>query len=373
MHPSFSQNRRRVTIAAACVALLGQALVSSCTSLSEKDPPAQAAPIPVWPAEPDLPRYIYETTLRSPADILTADDAERMRRNLTGDDSAERPAFEKPAAIVAGQGRIYVADIAQRRIAVFDVPRRRFFRFGFRPPAALGQPAGLALDDAMNVYVADAQHRRVFVFDPLGLPIRSIGSADELARPTGVAVSRDGKRIYVVDRAQNESDNHRVLAYDEAGNRLWSIGSRGSDPAQFNIPLQAAVGPDGALHVLDAGNFRVQSFDPEGRFLRSTGRLGSASGAFARPRGIAVDRDGKMFISDAGFNNLQVFDAGGRLLMSIGRASLQDRPGQYALLAGVAADETGRLYVVDQYFNKIEVIRPLSRDEALALRPDAEQ
>ena len=29
--------------------------------------------------------------------------------------------------------------------------------------------------------------------------------------------------------------------------------------------------------------------------------------------------------------------------------------------------------VVDQYFNKVEVIRPLSRDEALALRPDAEQ
>lgn len=348
-------------------------MVSSCSSLSDKDAAAPAPPLQIWPSEPDLPRYIYETALRSPADILTADDAERMRRNLTGDDSAERPAFEKPAAIVAGKGRIYVADIAQRRIAVFDVPRRRFFRFGFRPPAALSQPAGLALDDAMNVYVADAQHRRVFVFDPLGLPIRTIGGSNDLARPTGVAVSRDGKRIYVVDRAQNESDNHRVIAYDETGNRLWSIGSRGSDSAQFNIPLQAAVGPDGALHVLDSGNFRVQTFDADGRFLRSTGKLGSASGAFARPRGIAVDHEGKIFVSDAGFNNLQVFDAEGRMLMSIGRASLQDRPGQYALLAGVAADETGRIYVVDQYFNKVEVIRPLSRDEALALRPDAEQ
>lgn len=358
-----------------CLACLvaGQLLVSSCSSLSDKDTPAKPLPPPVWPSEPDLPRYIYETSLRSPSSVMTADESERMRRSLTGDDSADLPAFEKPGAVVARQGRIYVADTAQRRIAVFDVARRRFFRFGFRPPGALALPSGLALDDSMNVYVADAQLRRVLVYDSLGLHVRTIGSNDDLERPTGVAVSKDGQRVYVVDRARNESENHRIVAYDASGQRLWVIGSRGDGPAQFNIPLQAAVGPDGTLHVLDSGNFRVQAFDADGHFLRSIGKVGSAPGKFSRPRGLAVDHQGKVFVSDAGFNNLQVFDEDGKLLMAIGKASLEDRPGQYALLAGVAVDETGRIYVVDQLFNKIEVIRPLSRAEGLALRPAAEQ
>lgn len=356
-----------------CWLVAGHLLVAGCGSLSDKDELDQPEPPPVWPAEPELPRFIYETSLRSPSAVIAADDAERMRRNLTGDDSADRPAFEKPGALVARRGRIYVADTAQRRVAVFDVARRRFFRFGFRPPASLGLPSGLALDDAMNVYVADAQHRRVFVYDSLGLHVRTVGTPDDLERPTGVAVSADGRRIYVVDRARNDSENHRIVAYDDSGQRLWIVGSRGDGPAQFNIPLQAAVGPDGTLYVLDSGNFRVQAFDADGRFLRSVGKVGSAPGMFSRPRGLAVDYEGKVFVSDAGFNNLQVFDASGRLLMAIGKASLEDRPGQYALLAGVAVDETGRIYLVDQLFKKIEVIRPLSRTEALALRPTAEQ
>lgn len=371
--PAFRIQKRLLwTLAVAC-ALSGQLLVSSCGNLAEKETPTSRSPPPVWPAEPDLPRFIYETALRSPSSVMASDEAERMRRSLTGDDSADRPAFEKPGAVVARQGRIYVADTAQRRIAVFDVARRRFFRFGFRPPAALALPSGLALDDSMNVYVADALLRRVFVYDPLGLHVRTIGGSGDFERPTGVAVSKDGQRIYVVDRAHNDSANHKVVAFDADGQRLWTIGSRGDGPAQFNVPLQATVGPDGTLHVLDSGNFRVQSFDPNGRFLRSIGKVGSAPGKFSRPRGLAVDDEGKVYVSDAGFNNLQVFDEGGRLLLAIGKASLEDGPGQYALLAGVAVDETGRIYLVDQLFNKIEVIRPLAPAEGLALRPAAEQ
>lgn len=351
----------------------GQLLVSSCAGLSGQDASDKPVVPPIWPAEPDMPRFVYEATLRSPSAVMTADDDELMRRTLTGDDSADRPAFEKPGAIVARNGRIYVADTAQRRIAVFDMARRRYFRFGFRPPAALGLPSGLALDDALNVYVADAQHRRVFVYDALGLHIRTVGDPEDLERPTGVAVSGNGRRVYVVDRARNDSDNHRIVAYDAAGQRLWTVGGRGGGASQFNIPLQAAIGPADTLYVLDSGNFRVQAFDADGRFLRSIGRVGSAPGSFSRPRGLAVDRDGNVFVSDAGFNNLQVFDQSGRLLIAIGKASLEDRPGQYALLAGVAVDETGRIYLVDQLFNKVEIIRPLSRTEALALRPTAEQ
>ncbi len=112
--PAFRIRRRLLSKLGVACALTGQLLVSSCSNLAESEMPTSRSPPPVWPAEPDLPRFIYETTLRSPSGVMASGEAERMRRSLTGDDSADRPAFEKPGAVVARQGRIYVADTAQR-------------------------------------------------------------------------------------------------------------------------------------------------------------------------------------------------------------------------------------------------------------------
>ena len=76
---------------------------------------------------------------------------------------------------MARKGRIYVADTKSASIVVFDVPRRKIFRFGQREPNLLLKPVGLALDDQRNVYVADVQRRQVLVFDSLGLFKRVIG------------------------------------------------------------------------------------------------------------------------------------------------------------------------------------------------------
>ena len=89
--------------------------------------------------------------------------------------------------------------------------------------------------------------------------------------------------------------------------------------ANFNLPSDAVVAPDGAtLWVLDAGNFRVQAFDREGRFVRAFGSVGHNVGQFARPRGLAVDRDGLVYVSDAAFCNVQVFQGDGTMLLAIG-------------------------------------------------------
>jgi DNA-binding beta-propeller fold protein YncE len=273
----------------------------------------------------------------------------------------------KPIAVAAREGRIYVADTAQRRVVVFDVPRRRVFALGLRAPGTLAKPAALAIDGRRLLYVADSSLRKVLVYDALGLYQRTIGDPQALRRPTGVAVTAAGDRVYVVDRADNDSDQHRVLAYDADGRMLAEIGRRGSGPGEFNIPVQAAVAPDGTLWVLDAGNFRVQAFNTEGRFLRAFGQVGNALGQFSRPRGLACDADGNVYVSDAGFGNVQVFNSQGRLLITLGRAGRFDRPGRYGLVHGVGVDETGRVYIVDQYFNKVEVLRRLGEAEARAL------
>lgn len=320
---------------------------------------------PVWPLAPEQPRYAYETVLRTAGDISDeVDSAELRLRELSGLMNAlKRPLLNKPAAVAARNGSIYVTDGVTRTVVVFDVPRRKTYRFGMRSPGTLEQPAGIALDADMNVYVADSRQRKVFVYDRLGLFLRSIGESGDMERPTGVAVSQDGERIYAVDRASNESRNHRVVVFDRSGKKIKVIGRRGSEPGQFNVPLQGVVAGDGTLYVLDAGNFRVQAFDRDGQFLRAFGSLGVTPGKFARPRGIAVDADGNVYVTDASFNNIQVFNAQGEMLLAVGGGARDSAPGKYGLLSGISVDETGRVYVADQLFNKVEVIRRISDGE----------
>lgn len=341
------------------------ALLAACTTTVERKP--YDGPM-IWPQPPDQPRFAYETMLRSSADIALVSEEASLREQLTGVSAVSgQPVFDKPSAIVAGKGRIFVVDSGSHTIVVFDVPRRRVFRFGIREPGNLSKPAGIALDEEMNVYVADAARRIVLVYDSLGLFQRLVGDPAELERPTGVAVSRDGERIYVIDRSRNESEQHRVVVYDKAGKKLRVIGSRGGEAGQFNVPVQGTVGADGTLYVLDSGNFRVQAFDRDGKFLRSFGGAGKEFGKFARPRGIAVDNEGNIYVSDASFNNFQIYNSNGQLLLAIGQGGKESNPGIYGMLNGIAVDETGRVYVVDQLFNKIEVIRRLSDSEGQQL------
>jgi len=348
-------------------------LLAACSTVEDKKP--FDGPLS-WPQPPDRPRFAYETMLRSQADIALVTDDQKLREKLTGVPAvSDKPVMDKPSSIVARHGTIYVADTGSNTIVVFDIPRRKIFRFGVREPGTLAKPAGLALFEAMikdtkqivAVYVVDSILRKVNVYDPYGLYLYSVGSPDDLERPTGVAVSRDGQRIYVVDRSYNESDQHRVVVYDPKGNKVQVIGTRGSGDGQFNVPLQAAAGPDGTLYVLDSGNFRVQAFDRDGKFLRSFGKPGKEFGNLARPRGIAVDDDGNIYITDASFNNFQIFNPDGQLLLTIGEGSLENNPGRYGMLSGIAVDETGRIFVVDQLYDKVEVIRPLTESEGLQM------
>lgn len=350
--------------------LFGAAAALGAGCATKPAPPA-AGPPPLWPAPPEQPRFVFEATLRNALSVRDDSPDARLRRLLAGEEDS-RASFGKPLAVAAGRGRVYVTDTEGRRVFVFDLPRRRTFSFGLRLEGELKKPAGIALDGAGFVHVIDATARRVVVFDGLGLFQRAIDGSKDWVRPTAIAVSRAGDRVYVVDTGGVGSDSHRVFRYDGEGRALGPIGRRGEAPGDFNLPTDAAVAPDGSLWVLDAGNFRVQAFDPDGCVRHHFGSAGTAVGQFARPRGLAVDRDGLVYVSDASFCNLQVFQPDGAVLLAIGsRAQNRDAPGRYLLPAKLATDETGRVYVVDQALHKVEVLRRLSDEEGLRLQREA--
>jgi DNA-binding beta-propeller fold protein YncE len=315
---------------------------------------------PVYPPPPDDPRFHYERTILSSADVVIDEDEAAFRRLVTGE-ARSGVGMGKPYDVAVHQGRIFVSDTEKRSVLVFDAREHLFFEIGAKRPGELRKPLGIDVDSSGNLYVCDASAKMIQIFDRDGAHIRSIGNVDHFTRPSSVAVSTDKSRIYVVDAGGVDSEQHHILVFDTAtGEHLFNIGSRGSGDGELNLPREVSVSADGNVHVVDSGNFRVQTFTSEGEFVRTIGSVGRQGGQFSRPKGIAVDGDANIYVSDTAFGNFQIFNSQGQLLLHIGERGAAGEPGTFMLPNGLEVDEDGRVYVVDQFTKKIDIFRPHS-------------
>ncbi|MDX8411622.1 MAG: hypothetical protein R8K46_07130 [Mariprofundaceae bacterium] len=286
---------------------------------------------------------------------------EKWMQVATGQGRASE-GFAKPYHVAVHKGRIHVTDTLAQKVLVFDVPNRRSFSIGGGDGrGALTKPIGIDIDDNGMIYVADVSGKRVVMYNEKGKFVRDFGAKATLVRPSGVAVNAEGTRVFAVDTGgvASATEEHRVRVYEVAtGKHLFDIGSRGGEEGKFNLPLQAAMGPDGNLYVLDSGNFRIQVFDQEGNFIRKFGKVGRNFGDFARPKAISVGPDGMIYVVDTAFSNFQIFTPEGQLLMFIGGRGASGMPGIYQLPSGIDVDEDGRVYMIDQFFRKMDIFRP---------------
>ncbi len=330
-------------------------LLAACAGAPER---AELPPPLAFPSPPEQPRFWFEGSLRSSAQLEVADGKSRLRMLLTGEQRSG-DGFAKPFDVAACGGTIYVSDSVSRTVLAFDAIGRRFFRIGEQEPGGLTKPLGLNTDAACRLYVVDATARQVLVYTADGQYLRSIGRPEDFQRPSHVAPSADGEVVYVVDTGGVDVEEHRVRAYaGQSGEHLFDIGTRGDGDGQLNLPRDAEVGPDGLLYVVDGGNFRVQVFDAEGRFVRGFGSVGRQLGQFARPKGLGIDPQGNLYVSDAAFGNFQIFTPRGELLLFIGNRGTRDGRATYMLPAGLDVDADGRVLLIDQFFRKVDIYRP---------------
>lgn len=329
---------------------------SGCSGGAAVKPPA---PVP-FPSPPEPPRFYYERSVFGTTDVDAATDEDRWRALLTGATRRAGVALAKPFDVAVHQGRVFVSDTVLQAVIALDFREQRSFRVGDKgDPGDLGKPLGIAVDSRGWLYVVDGRLKRVAVYDRDGNYRTAFGGRDVLDRPSGIDVSPDGSRAYVVDVGGVDSQNHRIHVFDPRdGKLLHDIAVRGKGPGQLNLPRDVALGRDNLLYVSDGGNFRVQVFTTAGDFVREWGQAGMRFGQFARPKGIATDPEGKVYVVDAAFGNFQIFNAQGQLLLFVGRRNERNGPGVFMLPAGIDIDDDGRIYVIDQYFRKLEIFRP---------------
>ena len=100
----------------------------------------------------------------------------------------------------------------------------------------------------------------------------------------GITTDRSGN-IYVAD-----SEQKRILKYDDAGTFLTSVGSDGVGPTQFRAPVDMVLDDDGRLFVVDNELDRVTVFNPDLSFADIW------QTQVSKPRRIRIDAEGNILI-----------------------------------------------------------------------------
>ena len=308
----------------------------------------------VWPLPPEQPRVQHTKTVITPQDLgITKGFFAKLWEFIAGEDTADR--IISPHGVVADdEGKVYVADWGAGRIHYFDFEKKKYDVFSKTKIGPLKSPIGVALDGEGLLYVTDSILRRVFVFS--GTKNKRVIGDDSFLRPTGIAINKKEKLLYVVDTL-----GHRVDVFDLEGKKQFSFGSNGSDEAKFNYPTHVALDAAGDVYVVDSLNFRVQIFNKAGKFLSQFGGTGTSIHDFMKPKGIAVDSEGHIWVSDSYRNTVQVFDRKGRLLLIFGKLGIGQ--GQFNVPEGLFIDGKDRLIVADSYNYRVQMFQYLKSKE----------
>ena len=172
--------------------------------------------------------------------------------------------------------------------------------------------AAVAVDSKDRVYVFNRGPHPMIVFDPDGNVLSSWGE-DLFPRAHGVTLGPD-ETLYCTD-----DDDHTVRQCTLDGKVLMTIGTPGEaapyqsgDP--FHRPTDVAIDPNtGELYISDGyGNSRVHKYSPDGRLLFSWGTAGTNPGEFNIVHNIATDKDGWVYVADRENHRIQIFDSNGR-------------------------------------------------------------
>ena len=167
--------------------------------------------------------------------------------------------------------------------------------------------------------------------------------------PVGIALSPDGKYIYVSDNG-----NNRIQKFDRNGNFILSWGSYGTADGQFDGPHFIAVDAAGCVYVSQNGTSyeRVQKFDKNGNFIASYGTNGTGGGQFGSPDGICFDPEGNIYVADWGNNRVQKFDKNGNFIAVCVTGGSGN--GQIGGPVGICRDSTGHFYVVEMNNSRVQ-------------------
>ena len=310
--------------------------------------------------------------------------------------------FVRPAGVVLDlSGDIFVADANDHTIKKIT-PAGAVSVFagssgivgsadGTGTAARFSQPAGLAIDNGGNLYVADSANATIRKITPLGVvttlagvaSIRGVndgtGATALFSSPTGLAIDAAGD-LYVTDSTANT-----IRKITPAGAVTTVAGTplaRGEldgqgQAAQFNNPSGIAVDGAGNLFVADTFNDTIRKITPAGAVTTlagSAGLSGTFDGTghlalFNQPIGVAIDGSGNILVADSGNSTIRRISSAGTVTTLAGIAAIsgfRDGAGSSALFnqpQALVSSAAGYIFVAD---TGNALIREIATDETVS-------
>jgi sugar lactone lactonase YvrE len=260
---------------------------------------------------------------------------------------------------------------------------------GLATAATLDLPYGIAIDPAGDLYVSDANHRRIRRVAAISSIITTVagdgvsnfagdgGSATQAALdyPVDVKVDSNGN-LFIAD-----SMNHRVRKVTPAG-MITTIAGNGTPgfsgdggtatTAQLDTPVAVAVDASGNVYISDSRNNRVRQVTPNGVIstYAGNGDYGfsgdggpAASASLEIPNGLATDAPGNLYFADSNSNRVRKVAPAGIISTVAGNGdggfSGDGGPATSATLnspRGIAVDGIGNLYIADQNNRRVREV-----------------
>lgn len=209
---------------------------------------------------------------------------------------------------------------------------------GFATQARINAPAGLALDNAGNLYIADSGNHKVRrisagrISTVLGTGVAGNTTANQLYSPTAVTIGLAGD-LYIAD-----AGNHRIRKLSTNGS-ISTIPGSGRDLAQAaDGSLLAASGAQ-LLRILPSGALNPIAGDGTYRFRGDSGPATQAR--LNQPQGVAIDGAGNLWIADTANSRIRQVNARGIIQTVAGGDASLTAP------SGLSLTPAGDLLVAD--------------------------
>jgi sugar lactone lactonase YvrE len=205
--------------------------------------------------------------------------------------------------------------------------------------AQLTAPAGLALDNYGNLFIAEQGGSRVRRVSPAGLATTVAGNGDcptnsnelgdggpatatVLCVPAAVAVDSAGN-LYIADNVYNvvrKVSTNGIITTVAGGAGVGHGGDGGpATAAQLNEPSGLALDTSGNLYIADAANYRVRRVSPTGTITTVAGNgssgyngdnIPATAAELGWPAGVAMDASGNLYIADMSNYRVRVVSGG---------------------------------------------------------------
>jgi sugar lactone lactonase YvrE len=185
--------------------------------------------------------------------------------------------------------------------------------------ASFDGPAGIVMDAAGNLYVADSGNNEIREITPYGVvstyagninkgSVNGTGTAASFANPLGLAIDASGN-LYVADSGNNMIRKITItgVVTTLAGSGAAGATNGAAETATFNNPNGIAVDFAGNVYINDTGNNLIRMLSTTGTVstLAGSGFAAIANGtgtaaSFNTPQGLTLDASGNLYVADEG-------------------------------------------------------------------------